>query len=207
MALTLTALLLVGCGSGGSGGPATVNLWVFQEPSGSFTDAAKRCSDESGGRYRIAFNALSNNADQQRQTLVRLLAAKSSSIDVAGMDVVWTAEFASAGWILPWPERFAAPVRRGTLGGALRTATYQGRLWAAPANTNTQLLWYRKDLVRNPARTWDGLIAQASKLPTPGGSRSRARSTRASWSGSTRSCSRRAARSSRATGSRSATPG
>ena len=168
VALTLTALLLVGCGSGSSGGPATVNLWVFQEPSGSFTDAAKRCSDESGGRYRIAFNALSNNADQQRQTLVRLLAAKSSSIDVAGMDVVWTAEFASAGWILPWPERFAAPVRRGTLGGALKTATYQGRLWAAPANTNTQLLWYRKDLVRNPARTWDGLIAQASKLPNAG---------------------------------------
>jgi multiple sugar transport system substrate-binding protein len=158
----------VGCGSGSSGGPATLNLWVFQEPSGSFTDAAKRCSEQSGGRYRIVFNALSNDADQQRQTLVRLLAAKSSSIDIAGMDVVWTAEFASAGWILPWPERFAEPVRRGTLGGPLKTATYRGRLWAAPANTNTQLLWYRKDLVRDPARTWDGLIAQASKLPTAG---------------------------------------
>jgi multiple sugar transport system substrate-binding protein len=82
--------------------------------------------------------------------------------------VVWTAEFASAGWIRPWPERFAAPVRRGTLAGPLKTATYDGRLWAAPANTNTQLLWYRKDLVRNPARTWDGLIAQASKLPQAG---------------------------------------
>jgi multiple sugar transport system substrate-binding protein len=167
--LTLAAALLVGCGSGGSSsGPVTLNLWVFQEPSGSFTDAAKRCSEQSGGRYRIEFNALSNDADQQRQTLVRLLAAKSSTIDIAGMDVVWTAEFASAGWVLPWPERFAAPVRRGTLAGPLKTATYQGRLWAAPANTNTQLLWYRKDLVRNPARTWDGLIAQASKLPKAG---------------------------------------
>jgi multiple sugar transport system substrate-binding protein len=167
-AVALAALAVAGCGSGDSGGPASLNLWVFQEPSGSFTDAAKRCSDQSGGRYTIHFNALSNDADQQRQTLVRLLAAKSSTIDIAGMDVVWTAEFASAGWIKPWPERFAAPVRRGTLAGPLKTATYQGRLWAAPANTNTQLLWYRKDLVRDPARTWDGLITQASRLPEAG---------------------------------------
>src|SRR5919204_546519 len=57
----------------------------------------------AGGRYKIVFNALSNDADQQRQALVRRLAAKDSSIDIAGMDVVWTAEFAEAGWIKPWP--------------------------------------------------------------------------------------------------------
>ncbi len=162
------ALAVAGCGGAGSSGPATLNLWVFQEPSGSFTDAAKRCSDQSGGRYRIAFNALSNAADQQRDALVRRLAAKDSSIDIAGMDVVWTAEFASAGWILPWPARFAGPVQQGTLAGPLKTATYQGKLWAAPANTNTELLWYRKDLVSKPATTWNGLIAQASKLPKAG---------------------------------------
>ena len=165
--VALAALVFTGCGSSAAG-PTTLNLWVFQEPSGSFTDAARRCGMQSGGRYQIKFNALSNDADQQRQTLVRLLAAKSSTIDIAGMDVVWTAEFASAGWIKPWPERVAAPVRRGTLAGPLKTATYRGRLWAAPANTNTQLLWYRKDLVPDPARTWDGLIAQASKLPSAG---------------------------------------
>jgi multiple sugar transport system substrate-binding protein len=168
IALVLTGLVVAGCGSGSSGGPATLNLWVFQEPSGSFTDAARRCSEQSHGRYKITFNPLSNSADQQRQTLVRLLAAKSSDIDIAGMDVVWTAEFADAGWIKPWPEPFAARMRRGTLAGALKTATWRGRLWAAPANTNTQLLWYRKDLVRNPARTWDGLITQASRLPKAG---------------------------------------
>ena len=103
-AACLTALALASCGGSGSkNGRATLNLWVFQEPSGSFTDAAKRCSQASGGRYEIKFNALSNDADQQRQSLVRRLAAKDSSIDIAGMDVVWTAEFAGAGWIKPWP--------------------------------------------------------------------------------------------------------
>jgi multiple sugar transport system substrate-binding protein len=163
--LLLSTLVLAACGGGSSGGAATINLWVFQEPSGSFTDAAKRCSNQSHGQYKIKFNALSNDADQQRQSLVRRLAAKDSSIDIAGMDVVWTAEFAEAGWIKPWPAAVANQVRRGTLAGPLRTATYKGQLWAAPANTNTQLLWYRKDLVSDPANTWDGLIDQASKLP------------------------------------------
>ena len=166
MAACLAALALAACGGSGSkGGTATLNMWVFNEPSGSFTDAAKRCSQQSGGRFKIKFNALSNDADQQRQSLVRRLAAKDSSIDIAGMDVVWTAEFAEAGWIKPWPAAAAAKLKQGTLAGPLKTATYKGRLWAAPANTNTQLLWYRKDLVSDPAPTWDGLIDQASKLP------------------------------------------
>src|SRR3954471_42251 len=157
-----------GCGSSDSGGRATLNLWVFNEPSGSFTNAAKRCSDASGGRYKIVYNKLSNDADQQRQSLVRRLAAKDSSIDIAGMDVVWTAEFAEAKWIKPWPAKFARQVSQGTLPGPLKTASYQGRIWAAPANTNTQLLWYRKDLVKNPATNWDGLIKQAEPLPKDG---------------------------------------
>jgi multiple sugar transport system substrate-binding protein len=141
---------------------------VFNEPSGAFKDAAKRCSDASNGRYKVVLNALSNDADQQRQSLVRRLAAKDSSIDIAGMDVIWTAEFAEAGWIKPWPTQFANQLKKGTLAGPLKTATYKGRIWAAPANTNTQLLWYRKDLVKQPARTWDGLITQASQLPKAG---------------------------------------
>src|SRR3954469_19807973 len=166
--VVFAGLVAAGCGSSDKGGRATLNLWVFNEPSGSFTDAANRCSKASGGRYKIVYNKLSNDADQQRQSLVRRLAAKDSSIDIAGMDVVWTAEFAEANWIKPWPTRFAREVSQGTLPGPLKTATYKGRVWAAPANTNTQLLWYRKDLVKDPATTWDGLIKQAESLPKAG---------------------------------------
>ena len=93
----LGPVTLASCGGGGSSeGRATLNLWVFNEPSGSFTDAAKRCSDASHGAYKIVYNKLSNDADQQRQSLVRRLAAKDSDVDIIGMDVTWTAEFANA---------------------------------------------------------------------------------------------------------------
>src|SRR3954452_426076 len=162
-------MVIAGCGSSGSSGAGvTINWWTYDEPSGSFVKAAEKCTKESGGKWHIKVNLLGKDADTQRQQLVRRLAAKDSSIDLMSMDVVWTAEFAEAGWILPWPDQYAAKVKQGTLAGPLKTATYKGRLWAAPANTNTQLLWYRKDLVRQPARTWDGLITQAEKLPKAG---------------------------------------
>jgi multiple sugar transport system substrate-binding protein len=37
------------------------------------------------------------DADQQREQIVRRLAARDSDIDVIGMDVIWTGEFATAG--------------------------------------------------------------------------------------------------------------
>jgi multiple sugar transport system substrate-binding protein len=165
-ALTAAAMWLAACGGSSSGGRATINVWVFNEPSGSFKDAAKRCSASSNGQYKVVLNALSNNADQQRQSLVRRLAAKDSSIDIAGMDVVWTAEFAAAGWVKEWPTGLANQVKQGTLPGPLATATYNGKLYAAPANSNTQLLWYRKDKVKQVPKTWSDLIDEATRLKT-----------------------------------------
>ena len=48
------------------------------------------------------------------------------------------------------------------------TATWNGRLYSAPFNTNTQLLWYRKDLVPTPPKTWTQMIAMADELAKQG---------------------------------------
>jgi multiple sugar transport system substrate-binding protein len=163
------ALVASACGGGESAsGRVTLNFWAYNEPGGTFRDAANRCSAESNGSYRIAFNALGNDPNTQRQQLVRRLAAGDSSIDIMSMDVIWTAEFAEAGWIKAFPEDVAAQIRQGTLKGPLDTATYKGKLYGAPANSNTQLLWYRKDLVPNPPKTWDEMIDMATKLPKSG---------------------------------------
>jgi multiple sugar transport system substrate-binding protein len=50
----------------------------------------------------------------------------------------------------------------------LQTATWHGQLYAVPYNTNTQLLWYRSDLVPNPPTTWDQMISDAEQLAKEG---------------------------------------
>jgi ABC-type glycerol-3-phosphate transport system substrate-binding protein len=164
--VAVAAGVLVGCG--GSGGIATLNYYVFPEPSGSFAKAAAECSKASGGRYQIVLNSLPSDSDSQRTQLVRRLAAHDNSIDIIGMDVNWTAEFAEARWIRPWTGALASQVQTGVLPGPVATATWKGRLFGAPLNSNTQLLWYRKDLVPNPPTTWTQMLQVANTLAKQG---------------------------------------
>jgi multiple sugar transport system substrate-binding protein len=166
-AAACASIAAAGCG-GSSGGSNTVNWYVFQEPSGAYNDAVANCNKAANGRYKIVLVPLPTSADQQRELVVRRLAAKDSSIDIIGQDVIWTAEFASARWILPWTGQNRAAVTQGTLLGPIRSGTFQGKLYAAPFTSNVQFLWYRKDRVKTPPKTWDQMIAMAKKLGKDG---------------------------------------
>jgi trehalose/maltose transport system substrate-binding protein len=167
MALLAGAALLVGCSSD-SGGAPTLNLYIYPDNSGAIQQAVDNCSAASGGKYKITYQKLPNGADGQRQQMVRRLAAKDSSMDILGLDVTWAPEFAEAGWIREWTGDNKAQVENGTLPGPLTTATYKDKLWAAPFNSNTQLLWYRSDLVPTPPTTWDEMLKMASDLAQQG---------------------------------------
>jgi multiple sugar transport system substrate-binding protein len=155
---------LHGCGGQEKTSTPTLHWYVFDERSGSFSTAAHDCSQASHNAYRIKFVPLPSDADQQREQLVRRLAAGDTAIDIIGMDVIWTAEFARAGWILPWTGDAAKRAREGRLKATLESATYQNQLWAAPFTTNTQLLWYRTDRVDEPPATWDDMLRNAESL-------------------------------------------
>ncbi|HTS14162.1 MAG TPA: extracellular solute-binding protein, partial [Candidatus Sulfotelmatobacter sp.] len=161
--LVFGAAVLVGCG-GASGGVPTLDLYLYPDNSGAVQQAVDNCNATSKGAYRISYQKLPSGADSQRQQLVRRLAAKDSSMDILGLDVTWTPEFAGAGWIRPWAGADKATVEQGTLEGPLETATYQHKLWAAPFNSNTQLLWYRSDLVQKPPTTWAEMQQMADNL-------------------------------------------
>ena len=158
-----SALGLSACAAGG--GTTTLSWYAGADPSGAFRAAAQAGGDGAGGRDRIRGGDLPRGTDRERRALVRRLAAGDGSIDLMAMDVIWTAEFAAAGWVRPWPDAAAAAVSAGVLSGPLRTARYAGRLWAAPYTSNTQLLWYRRSLVAEPPATWDALVTAAEALP------------------------------------------
>ena len=155
---------LTGCNKQESQNIPTLHWYVFNERSGAFKKAAQQCTQAAKQAYKIKFVPLPADADQQREQLVRRLAAKDSDIDIIGMDVIWTAEFARAGWILPWTEDLAKQAKAGRLQTAIQSVSFQNQLWAIPFTTNTQLLWYRTDRVKKPPATWDEMLHQAEAL-------------------------------------------
>jgi multiple sugar transport system substrate-binding protein len=161
----VVAPLLAGCGSDAGNG-VVLSFYTPADGSEQYAAAAASCTTAAAGRYRIEQRTLPRNADDQRLQLARRLAGNDRTLDLMALDVVWTAEFAAAGWALPLPDDVAARVSRGTLAGPLATARWQQRLYAAPLNSNTQLLWYRKDLMPDgqPPRTWEQMLDIARGL-------------------------------------------
>src|ERR1700744_1782971 len=165
----LAATGLAACSSASAGtGPVTLNYYLYPDTSGATQQAINNCDKASGGKYKISYQSLPQAADGQRQQLVRRLAAHDDTIDIMGLDVTWETEFAQAGWLAPWTGANKASVSNGTLAPALATAEYKGQLWAAPDNSNTQLLWYRSDLVKTPPTTWAQMISEAEQLAKEG---------------------------------------
>jgi multiple sugar transport system substrate-binding protein len=160
------ASLIAGCGGGGGSGPPTLNWFVAIQPGGSIQEIAARCTEQAGGRYEIALELLPTDADPQREQLVRRLGAEDSSVDLIGMDIPWTAEFANAGWLRPYEGALAEQVSGDAFDSAVEAASFEGKLYGAPFNSNTQLLFYRKDLAPQPPTTWDQMIDQAQQLGT-----------------------------------------
>jgi multiple sugar transport system substrate-binding protein len=167
----LTTASLVSCSSEGGGG-IVINYYTPASEMATFTAVAKRCNEQLNGRFTINQISLPKGADDQRLQLARRLTGNDKTLDVMALDVVWTAEFAEAGWTLPLSDDPAgqaeADARDNTLPGPLETATWNNTLYAAPVTTNTQLLWYRADLMQEPPTTWDAMVAEATRLHAEG---------------------------------------
>ncbi len=167
-ALVLTPLAACGTGEDTAGGVPTVNWYIGNESW--LPDVIAACNAEAGGEYQIVAESLPTNPDGQREQLVRRLAARDSSIDLIGMDVIWTGEFAQAGWITPFTDGELTHVGSAeqVLKGPFESAQYDGQQYGAPLNSNTRLLWYRKSELgdRPVPRTWDELLDTAQELDT-----------------------------------------
>lgn len=170
LAALTTASMVSACGSDSGG--IVINYYTPASEMATFTAVAKRCNEEFGGRFTIKQISLPKGADDQRLQLARRLTGNDKTLDLMALDVVWTAEFAEAGWALPLSDdpsgQAEADARANTLPGPLETAKWHDQLYAAPITTNTQLLWYRPDLMAEPPATWDGMVSEATRLHAAG---------------------------------------
>ncbi|MCE3291925.1 MAG: transporter substrate-binding protein [Arthrobacter sp.] len=77
------------------------------------------------------------------------------------VDLVWTAEFAAKGWLQPLKDKMAIDTS-AMLPSTVAGASYKDTLYAAPQNSDGGILYYRKDLVPTPPKTWDEMMGMCS---------------------------------------------
>jgi multiple sugar transport system substrate-binding protein len=162
----VASAMLTACG-GSSGGVPVINLYGGASAAG-FDKIIAACNKSANGEYKIVANLLPSDADGQREQLVRRLAAKDSSMDLIGMDVVWTAEFAEAGWVRELTTAQKEAANKDTLQAPIDTATWKNKQYGIAKHTNVQLLWFRKSLVPTPPKTWDEVLQMSKKLKSEG---------------------------------------
>jgi multiple sugar transport system substrate-binding protein len=119
-------------------------------------------------RPRVELQRTPDDATQRHQLYVQWLNARVGRPDVLQLDVIWTPEFAAAGWLLPLDG--LAPPRADFFAASRAANTWRGRLYAVPWFLDVGVLYWRTDLFRAPPASL-GALAEAARRATdqPGG--------------------------------------
>ncbi len=178
LAVCLAVLGLSACGGGddgdGGGGGSEANTlqpsdakdasgsvtWcIGKDTSGAFKTAVDQFNQQNPG-VQADLLELPESADIQREQQIQRLRAESSECDVLGMDVIWTAEYAAAGWLYDLTPVVEAHESE-FIASTVETVEYEGKKWALPFNTNAGFLFYRTDEVPKAPTTWEDVYKEA----------------------------------------------
>jgi len=165
-------VMLAACSSGSSGGGSSSSSSSSAGARGPITYVQGKDNNNvvrpliakwnaAHPNEQVTFKEQSDSADQQREDLVQNFQAKNPNYDVVDVDVVWTPEFAAKGWLEPLKGQYALDTSQ-LLPATVKTATYNGTLYAAPQTSDGGLLYYRKDLVPTPPKTWSEMMSDCS---------------------------------------------
>ena len=108
-------------------------------------------------------------ADQRHQLYVQWLNAHATDPDVLQLDIVWTAEFAGAGWIRPLAA--SAVEIDDFFPAAILANQWGGDLYALPWFVDVGLLYWRRDLMAAAPTSLTELQAAAAHAVQSGATR------------------------------------
>ncbi|HEX9016729.1 MAG TPA: extracellular solute-binding protein [Chloroflexota bacterium] len=94
-------------------------------------------------------------------------------IDVIEMDTIWTAQFASAGWIEDISDRLTDSVKKDIPDSSLSAVMYKGKLYGMPWYNSAKHLFYNAKLLKDagfdhPPATLDEFVKMAQATTKPG---------------------------------------
>jgi len=138
-----------------------ISWCIGKDTTGAFAAMVKKFND-ANSNAKVKLIELPTSADQQRAQQVQRLRAKSSECDVLGIDPIWMAEYVSQGWLYDLTDALSSR-KSQFIGSTIESATYQGKQWAIPFNTNAGFLYYRTDKVSTAPKTWQDVYADAKQ--------------------------------------------
>jgi multiple sugar transport system substrate-binding protein len=157
----LGASVLAACGNavdaGTNEGTGAITLVTGKDNSNLWPQLQKEWN-RLHPKEKVTVRQQTDQADQQLSDLQQHFLAKDPGYDVVTVDVVWTAEFAARKWLVPLTGSRAIDTSP-LLPATVKAATYAGKLFAAPYASDGGLLYYRKDIVSTPPKTWTAMIA------------------------------------------------
>ncbi|MEP6816450.1 MAG: ABC transporter substrate-binding protein, partial [Marmoricola sp.] len=157
--MAVVALAAAGCGgsSGSSGGNSKgpITFVTGKDNANVWAPTVKRWNAAHPSE-KVTIKEQSDQANQQHDDIVQNMQAKNAGYDLVTVDVIWTAEFAAKGWLVPLKGANALDTSK-MLKPTVVAATYNNTLFAAPFASDGGMLYYRKDLVKTPPKTFDEL--------------------------------------------------
>jgi multiple sugar transport system substrate-binding protein len=119
---------------------------------------------------RVELQRTPDDASQRHQLYVQWLNARVGNPDILQLDVIWTPEFAAAGWVLPLTPY--GPASSEFFPATIEANTWAGKLYALPWFADVGLLYRRTDLVaREPATLEEMVTSARAAMSRPGGPR------------------------------------
>jgi len=106
-------------------------------------------------------------SSEERQNMYIRSFLGGDPIELVYMDVVWTAKFAAQGWLLPLDKLFPPDKREAFLPADLEAGFHGDHFYRVPIRTDVGMLYYRKDLMPDPPRTWGEFEAACKKYADP----------------------------------------
>lgn len=113
--------------------------------------------EKKNPNIKVKIEDLPSTSTEQHNVYSTSLSTGDDSIDVVTMDIVWSNEFASSGWLLPLDKYLTSEKQKEFFPGIVSAVKYKDSIYAAPFSTDAGVLYYRKDLIPTPPKTWDEL--------------------------------------------------
>jgi trehalose/maltose transport system substrate-binding protein len=125
---------------------------------------AKQFTKDTGIKVKVVPHPAASDASYSQ--LARVFSSKSSSFDVAMIDVVWPGAFAP--YLVDLKPKLGKASKQHAQ-GIVQNDTIDGKLVAMPWFGDFGILYYRTDLLKkygykNPPKTWTQLFAMAKKI-------------------------------------------